>query len=87
MTEKAPCGACDEYGHPIPCESCIWGDTCLDSTFRVEEDEDESDPDALGRDEPSGQALPPCRQRFEINEPICRVCSGLPRGVCALYAP
>ena len=42
MTEKAPCGACDEYGHPIPCEACIWGNSCLDSTCRVEEDTDES---------------------------------------------
>lgn len=36
------CGAFDEYGHPIPCEACIWGDSCLDSTCRVEEDADES---------------------------------------------
>lgn len=81
------CGARDDLGYPITCEQCIWGDSCLDSTCRVEEDEDESEPDALGHDEPSGQSFPPCRHRFEINEPICRVCSGLPRGVCALYAP
>lgn len=30
------CGATDEYGHPIPCEACIWGDSCLDSTCRGE---------------------------------------------------
>lgn len=36
------CGAADEYGHPIPCEACIWGDSCLDSTCREEEDADES---------------------------------------------
>ena len=81
------CGACDEYGHPIPCDSCLWGDSCRVSTCRVDEDEEESDPDVLGQDEPSGQSLPPCRHRFEINDPVCRVCSGLPRGVCALYAP
>ena len=81
------CGAADEYGHPIPCEACIWGDSCLDSTCRVDEDEEESEPDVLGQDEPSGQSLTPCLHRFEINEPACRVCSGLPRGVCVLYAP
>lgn len=85
------CGATDEYGHPILCEACIWGDSCLDSTCRMEEDEDEdedeSEPDAIGQDELSVQSVPPCRHRFEINEPACRVCSGLPRGVCSLYAP
>lgn len=64
------CGACDEYGHPIPCEACIWGDSCLDSTCRVE---DEEEPDGDGQD--------------ALSEPACRVCSGLPRGVCARYAP
>lgn len=36
------CGACDEHGHQIPCELCIGGDRCLDSTCRVE-DEEEAD--------------------------------------------
>ena len=75
------CGATDEYGHPIPCEACIWGDSCLDSTCREENSEE---PDDLDQDNPS---LSPCRHRFEINQPACRVCSGLPRGVCVLYAP
>lgn len=78
------CGATDEYGHPIPCEACIWGDSCLDSTCRVE---DEEEADAIGQDELSGLSMTPCRHRFAINEPACRVCSGLPRGVCVLYAP
>ena len=32
------CGAADEYGHPIMCEDCIWGETCIDSTIRKDED-------------------------------------------------
>lgn len=28
------CGAADDRGHPIRCEQCIWGGTCLDSTCR-----------------------------------------------------
>lgn len=75
------CGAADEYGHPIPCEACIWGDSCLDSTCREEEAEEPDCSDA------EGPFPSPCRHRFEINEPACRVCSGLPRGVCVLYAP
>lgn len=73
------CGAADEYGHPIPCEACIWGDSCLDSTCREEAAEE---PDCSDAEDPSPS---PCRHRFEINEPACRVCSGLPRGVCVLY--
>lgn len=73
------CGACDEYGHPISCESCIWGESCLDSTCRMEAEEEE--------DGAEYETLSPCRHRFEINEPACRVCSGLPRGACGLYAP
>ena len=33
------CGAADDRGHPIRCEQCIWGDTCLDSTCRPEPEE------------------------------------------------
>lgn len=88
IPEEYPhCGACDEYGHPIPCEACIWGDSCLDSTCRAE---DAGEPDSDGLyilSELSEEGLQPCRHRFEINEPACRVCSGLPRGVCAQYAP
>ena len=32
------CGAADEYGHPIMCEDCIWGETCIDSTVREDND-------------------------------------------------
>ena len=32
------CGAADEYGHPIMCEDCIWGETCIDSTVREDSD-------------------------------------------------
>jgi hypothetical protein len=32
------CGAADEYGHPIMCEDCIWGETCIDSTKRMKID-------------------------------------------------
>lgn len=32
------CGATDEYGHPIMCEDCIWGETCIDSTVREDND-------------------------------------------------
>lgn len=28
-----------------------------------------------------------CLHRFAINDPACRVCSGIPRGVCLRYAP
>lgn len=81
------CGATDEYGHPIPCEACIWGDSCLDSTCCAEAADE---PDSKGLDnlsELSEEGPAPCRHRFEINEPACRVCSGLPRGACAQYAP
>ena len=32
------CGAADEYGHPIMCEDCLWGETCSDSTGRADND-------------------------------------------------
>ena len=32
------CSAADEYGHPIMCEDCIWGETCIDSTVREDND-------------------------------------------------
>lgn len=41
------CGAADEYGHPIMCEDCIWGETCIDSTVREDNDGTE-------------ELLPPC---------------------------
>lgn len=71
------CGACDEYGHQIPCELCIAGDRCLDSSCRVEDGEE--DEEAATRS--------PCRHRLEIIDPACLVRSGTPRGVCAPYAP
>lgn len=76
------CGAADECGNPIPCEACIWGDSCLDSTCRPEDGED---PDGDGDTPDAGPS--PCRHRFEITDPVCCVCSGLPRGVCVRYAP
>lgn len=40
--EELPVGCtADEYGHPIMCEDCIWGETCIDSTVREDNDETE----------------------------------------------
>ncbi len=37
--EELPVGCtADEYGHPIMCEDCIWGETCIDSTVREDND-------------------------------------------------
>lgn len=37
--DELPVGCtADEYGHPIMCEDCIWGETCIDSTVREDND-------------------------------------------------
>ena len=63
---------------------------CLETEEEEQEEEQEEEGEEEAEEEEDGaeyETLSPCRHRFEINEPICRVCSGLPRGVCALYAP
>ena len=42
LNEYPGCGACDEYGHPILCEQCIWDGRCALQPYDMEENDDEN---------------------------------------------
>lgn len=71
--EFPACGAADEQGHPITCRQCIHQNVCCLSDYDPDQDR--------GVDK-----LPPCRHRFDITDSRCKVCSGVPKGVCLRYA-